>query len=344
MNKGKANVVYYMICNDETITEDSLMAKGLTTSDIDQLFDDDILYIENNEYFLEYTEDLLNFAKEKLKEHSYNIADKAIDKCYEYSKEDFEVLTLKFEKEFRHDNKKKDYNNSINCIYELLDVADKDEIKDVNTYIFLLSMLTELPEDLRLSAKYFKLHDLTINSQDYRFIDIDNRNSIRKNIFFQKFSNALRDSKRVEDKNNITYGYDSTLIKMVEQATTRHKRQASIITSLAREDKEEEILLIYEEEQKRRVLTKHEEYIIKLATKLRDIRKNKVVPPINRIKDGRYYDMIDNNDFDGALDRVVEMNKDNPSFLGTSSNYILLCKIKDEINNIKEKVKKIEKG
>lgn len=336
MEKKKLNSIYYMVCNKEAITDESLKQKGFSDEDIDYLFDEDRIYASGDEYLISYMGDLLDFAKEKLEEHCYGIANKAIDECYRMSPNDFEVLTLLFEKQFMEDKRKNSFNRSIDVLCKLRAVADRDEIKDANCYLFLLSMLTELPDDLRLTAKYLKLHELTLNEQDDRFYNVDIRNSIRKDVFFQKYSNALRDSKNIDDRNIDTFAYDHTLIKVIEEVTTRRKKQVSVITDLARNDREDEIVLFYEEEGSIRILTKHEEYVSKLAEKLGNIRKTKAIPVINNVGSKKFYDMIDNNDFRTALNKVVEMNDKNPLPLDSSSSYILLSKIVQEIDNIKE--------
>ena len=335
MEKKKLNSIYYMTCNDEIITDKLLKEHGFTDEEIDFLLNDDRIYVEDDHYVISYMGDLLDFAKEKIEERSYGIANKAINKCYELCPDDFEVLTLMFEKQFMSDRRKNRYNKTIDILYKLRDVADFDELKDANCYTFLLSMLTELPDDLRLAAKYFKMHELTLNGSDPRFENIDVRNSVRKNIFIQKYSNALSESKKISDRSISTYAYDHTLIKMAEEVTTKRKQLVGIVKSLAASDKEDEILLLYEEEAKRRVLTRNEEYTIKLAEKLSYIRKSQNILPAKHISDGRFYDMIDNNDFKSALDRVVGLNNRTQKRLSSSTNYILLNNITTEIDNIK---------
>ncbi len=345
MKKQNLTTIFNMVCNDEEITEESLLDKGFTTEEIDELFDNDFLYSkEDGTYFISYVGDLIDYAMDAMKNQLFRRANYAIDKCYEIAPHSFEVVTLKFEKTFIEESKTKNYKDSIKYLYEMKKLADENEIKDVNTYIFLFSMLTELPDDIRNAAKYFKLHDLTINTLDSRFEDIEIRNDIRREIYYQKFTNALKILHKINDRSSKNAAYDITVVKLTEEVATVRKKNVIIVKDLAIADKEDEIILLYEMENEKRNLTRHEEYILKLANKLSTIRKTGIIPKINKIKDGRYYDMIDNNDFQGALKRAIEMNKQNKTALNSSSSYILLSKLVAEIDNIKSQKNVKEKN
>lgn len=345
MDKKKLNNIYFMVCNDEVITEESLKSRGFTDSEIDYLFDEDRLYQqEDGTYFISYVEDLVDFAKETLEDKVYGIANRAVNKAYELSPTNFEVLTLKFREAFVQGNRKKTYYKAVKFLYEMREVADENEIKDVNTYIYLLNMITDLPDDLRLTAKYYRLHDLTINQSDERFEDLENRNDMRKNIYYQKFSTALKITRKLDDKNFSNMAYDAALVKLTEEVTSVRKSQTIFVKDLAKDDKLDEIILLYEEEEKKRKLTRNEEYTLKLVHKLLDIKNNKIVPNITHTTNGKYYDMVDNNDFKEALKRVSEISRDNNSQFRPSTNYILLTKIIEEIDKIKGKSKEYTKN
>ena len=280
---------------------------------------------------------MIDFAKESLLSRDYTIADKAIEKCYKVFPEDFEILTLKFEKTFIKGHRKKSYSGCIKYLSKMMEVADDDQLKDVNTYLYLMSMITELPDGLKLVSKFLELNDLLINENDNRYDDIDTRNDIRKKIYYQKFSSALHKTREIADKNIKTVAYDTSLVKIAEVAAETRKKQATVINCLARNEQVEEILLFYDDESNKRRLATNENYVVKIAKCLKSIKRNGIAPMVKKTNSTMFYDMIDSNDFKSALNKTIEMSSQNNTPAMYSTNYVLLKKIVDEIDNIKNK-------
>ena len=338
MEKEKLNIIYQMVCNDEVITEESLLDKGYTKEEIEFLFDDERLYeTDNGNYFIKYTSDLFDFAKEMLNERKYIISDIAINKCYLFEPDNYEIVEFMFKTAIIKSVNTGDYSDSIKYLYEMREIADEYEIKEVNLYIYLLDYITKLPDDLMLFAKYMHLYDVTLNRNYSRYSDFDNRHEVIKNIYLHKFALSLKLSKQISDKNNDTLINGLIVEKLTKKAADMQINQAKLVCNLGNEDKIEEIIMFYEEEASRRRISLHEQQIVMLATKLNEIRRTGIIPEKVESSDKNFNDMIINNDFLSAFGRVSKPTNYGNITSSATINYILLSKIINEIDNIKSK-------
>lgn len=336
MNKDKLNLIYTLVSNGEILTKELLYKHNFTDADIENLIDDDRLYeAYEGEYDISYTTDLLDFAADMLIDRNYFIAEKAINKCYEEIPNDYEVINYKFMNDLSKSYKTNDYKDVINYLVKMAKIADDYQKKDVNMYIYLLNIITTLPNDLKLTAKYMPLDDVYLNITDNRFIDIYNRNTIRKNAYFQKYSVALKETKNIEDKTYNNFVYDRTIARLIEESRYRQRKLNKKMLELAKNDEIEDIINLFIIEEDKRSLTRHEEYTLKLCKDLVNIRNSKIVPVPKIENNVNFNFMVDNHDYKGALNRVIELDKTSKLPLDETINYILLVKILKEIDNLK---------
>lgn len=81
----------------------------------------------------------------------------------------------------------KNYEEAFTYFEHFYDSDNEYYNNDSNFYLYLLSMVTEIPEKYRKYAKYLKLEDIKIDFNDKRFDDSYSQNKVRISALNQKF-------------------------------------------------------------------------------------------------------------------------------------------------------------
>ncbi len=336
MSQEKIDIIYDIICSNKEITKKELLNRTITEDEIAYLIENEYLEeIEEGKYDIIYTGDLLDYAKTLLYDKKYNKASIAVDRCFVYNPDDFEVNCFRFLNDFMEERHFGNYDKTINSLYELRYLSNEYEERDVNLYLFLMSNITMLPDDLRLIAKYMRQDEIMLKKTDERYEDIYNRNNVKKLAFYQKFSSSLKATKLIKDKKLSNMIYDRTIAKLLEEASIKRKDFNKKVNKYIKNKDLERTIDLFAKEEIQRSLTRHESNIYSLTKKYLNIIKTRSIPQIRKIEDGSVYDLIENNDFKTALERITEVQNNNNSAPENSILYVLLKEINDEIDSMK---------
>lgn len=345
MSQEKLGIIYEMVANDEIITDKSLKEKGLTDDEIMFLFEDDRLYyLGENRYFITYTSDLIDYAKYLISKRNKTqdevlLARKLAEKSTLFEPNDFEALSLYFYNVINRAPTKIQVDRAIKVLDEMKNISNDEELQDVNLYYFLLNHLTNLPEENVKEAMFIKLDDIYLKNDDNRYESINYRNHVRKNAYSQKYSQALTEIRKVIYQNKNSLIYDKILEKLLIE-NIRRKRQFTLqALEYAKNDKIEDLVHIYNEENERRFITNHEFYNLKLGLKYLDLVKYERIPKIKNVKTKTVYEAIDNNDFEKAMEETINNGTIGDLDVKETVIYVLIEKIINKINNIKNERK-----
>ena len=344
MEKEKLNIIYEMVVNNEVMTHESLLNKGFSEEEIKFLFDDDRIDVVDDHYFITYTSDLFDYAKDLLVKHNKKTKDinnmkKAIYKCKIFEPENFEILsayllTLLY--------KTKEENYKVDKIIEVLDqmkkVANQYNLPDANFYYFLTNALMDISEDRVYEARNMKIDKIMLDKNDDRYVDIEKQNKIRKNAYSQKYSYALSIISKSKDRKDNNMVYNLLLTKFVSELATKRRVLTKNIAFLSRVGEVDKVVDLYNRELERRFLKDYDYYNLKLALKYLDIVERDQMPVIIDKEHKTYESAIDDNDFESALSIHMHTSKIQKVDPRESMRYPLLVRIIDKLNE-KNKVK-----
>lgn len=219
-------------------------------------------------------------------------------------------------------------------IFKLIDQTDDLEIKkENNIYLYLLSFLTELPEEYIERIRNIKDEDILITKKDIRYKDISLQNKIRISILRNKFHEAI-DIIEKNDVNQFSSKKERdlflTLITLVNEKETEIRKK---IECLAKNKAYEQLVLILEKRNKIRKLNLYEAYIYVITISILRIIKNNKIPKITNQNPNDLKSAIIGYNFQMAL----IFNKKDLGIKYEESKYVinlLLVEINKLIDNV----------
>ena len=119
------------------------------------------------------------FGTELFNIHEYSKAQKIYLKCLEIDNNHYETLLQLFLLAI----KKYNYSVAIKYLNKLYKLNNKSVENDLNLYLYILNLITVLPNDLLNKVSMFTLKDLLINNND-------NENKIRTLVYYKEFRKA----------------------------------------------------------------------------------------------------------------------------------------------------------
>ena len=94
---------------------------------------------------------------------------------------------------------------------------DPNNRKIYNTYLFLFNYILDLPQEYRDMAKSLNKYSFDINIPDAGF-----KNMIKEDIFYQRFTDAIKKLQALHDNNNLFYGPE--LLDLLYKAKNTHTK------------------------------------------------------------------------------------------------------------------------
>lgn len=329
--------IYECIIKNMKITDNLLNKLGYDDSEINNLIKNEILIKNNDEYILKDSTKLYYYAVHLNKEKEYDKSIRCYKKCYELDNSNIGACFQLFLDKIN----KKDYNKAFEYFKPIFLSKNKYHKSDSNLYIFLLSIITDIPDEYTEYVKNLKYNDLKIIPSDKRYKDIDFRNDIRFFLYYGKIPYALKQfNELITMHGGFTNIQDVIEKRLISDALIEKRKSEDIIKNLIKEKKYNKLYEYLLKKQSKNQMSKKEKYILKLCEKLIEIKETKKVPVENELNIYDLYDAIDTNNFDIAIKICEEFNEKNK--IPDNENLIYLI-LKDicKLNSLtKEKSKK----
>ena len=332
INKEKLNTLYNMILDEKELTTKELNNNGFCSNDLINLVKDGILLrVKKGLYKLGNVDLLFQYGKTLLSNMDYEKAFLCFLKCFKLDPTHLDSLSYLFLKSI----KDKNYEEAFQFLESLLKVDDKFYIADFNYYLYLLSMITELPENLKECARFLKYEDIEISIHDKRYKDTNLFNEIRLYSMKKRFSYALSLLKKLINNLHYIKVEDIIMKTLLSQAAYVEINNKKILLKLIREKNYEAVSNFLFDEQARCSLSILEKKILQLSLQYLYIQEHSIIPNINIDETRDLYEAIDANNFVLALKINSEyMQKNNSSSRNNFMNYILtdICSLIDRLN------------
>ena len=334
--------IYDKFIDKKELTTKELLELGLNSHDLTNLVSEGkIRRVRRGFYDLEKCDGLFNYANilASKKYKNYERFHQALNRCLEIEPNNGKVHTRLLLDSLHKNN----FEQAVESIRILSNSSNDAYKRDANLWLFMLSFVTELPDDLKKKVSSLKLEDVLTREDDLRYDDKLSQNKIRSNIFNYKFSYASDDLNELNIKKKpIYFLITEKLLNMVKYYDMRNQQN---ISNLLIDGKYEEVrdLLIKDRDLHGLSVTNKE--ILIILEDLIGVINDKKIPEVENMPDSDYlYVEIQKHNYERALQLYRDFPVKNVS-CGVKSVGLLLERINEEINKLnKEEVRTLSVG
>jgi len=331
IKEEKLTKLYDAVLAKETLTTKKLNEYGFTSKDLNDLIQEGIIErTKRGLYSLKSVEELFYYGKKLIAEKERDKASLCFERCFEL---DPTHLGSCFQL-FCRSVQKEDYHRAIELYEYLLQFENEYYKRDGNYYIYLLNIITELPEKYQLYAKGLEFNDIKIPSTDKRYRDIRLHNQVRTCVLEGSFPHALKKFNQIiYNKAKLTV-QDIIVKSLLLQAVNVESISKKTVVSLIKEKKYDEVVTYLSNKKDRHKLSKSEEYNLKLAKQFITIQSFSKVPQRTSSQAENIFEAIDTNNYDIALELCNEYNNRNNISNDNNATNLLLNDICVLINTL----------
>lgn len=324
--------IYDKFIDKKELTTKELLELGLNSHDLTNLVNEGKLRrVRRGFYDLEKCDGLFNYANilASKKYKKYDRFQQAINRCLEIDPNNGKIHTRLFLDSLHKNN----FEQAIESIRVLSNGDNVAYMKDANLWLFLLSFVTELPEDLKEKVSGLKLEDVLTREDDLRYEDKLSQNKIRSNIMNYKFSQANDNLNELNIKKKPIYILiTEKLLGMVKYYDMRNQHN---IGDLLVEGKYEEVRDLLIRDRDLHGLSNSNKEILMILEDLISVINDKKIPEVENIPDSDYlFVEIQKHNYERALQLYRDFPVKNVS-RSVKSVGLLLERINEEINKLK---------
>lgn len=330
INEENLNKLYNGTVNGIELTTKELNSYGFNSKDISDLIEQgNLKRIKRGYYSFQSTDDLFLYGKKLIAEKEYMKATECFKKCYELDPNHPGTCFQLFLRCITE----KDYENAFKYFEILVGVDNNYYTADTNFYLYLLSIITNIPDKHKEYARYLKFEDIRIDFNDKRYKDIPEQNKIRTAVLQRRFPHALKQLKDLTVQHGSLTVQDIITRTLLFQAAEAEGISKNTLVQLAKNKSYEEIVDYLEEKQNRHKLSLTDKYTLKLVNEIINIQKNKQVPKKTISHCEKLFEAIDGNNYELALNLSENYNSKNNI---NSSEHTINILLSDICNLIKQ--------
>lgn len=306
INKETLSNLYEGIINDKELSTEELYSYGFDSDDLVELIAQGSLEKKESDYysFLK-TEDLFNYGKKLILEKNYDKATICFEKCYELDPNHSGVCFQLFLRSIS----RKDFESAFKYFDILSDTDNPYYSADNNFYLYLLSIITDVPEKYKEYARYIKIDDIKVDFHDKRYKDIPEQNKIRTAVLQGKLPYALKQLKDLTLQYGTLTVQDIITRTLLFQASEVERLSKNTLLELAKSKQYDEIICYLEEKYQRHNLSFTDSYILKLTKELLNIQDNHILPEKRIFQADNIFGAIDEHNYELALQLSNEHNQ-----------------------------------
>lgn len=298
INEENLNKLYKSVLEGVELTTKELNGFGFNSKDLKDLIEKgSIIRVKRGLYSLKSVNELFCYGKQLIAQKEYDRATQCFQKCFEIDPTHKGVCFQLFLRCVQN----KDYKKAFEYFDVFFDNENEFYNSDSNFYLYLLSMITELPKSHREYAKFLKLEDFKVNSKDKRFSDVPKQNKIRLSALNQRFILAAKQlNESIQEKGYLTV-QDIIIKTLLSQAIEVQMQNRNQIINLIKQKKYDDIIELYDKMLSSHHLSTFDNYIFILTNELINIIQTKSIPVKKIFSTENIFEAIDGKNFELAL-------------------------------------------
>ena len=343
INQENLDKLYASAIDSLELTTSELTACGFNSRDITSLIEQNkIKRNKKGHYSFLDVDDLYLYGQKLADVKNFNKSDKCFEVCYQLNPKHLGTNYRLFYGSIV----RKEYQSA----FKYFDIIWKTEnsyfIRDNKFYLFLLSLITEVPNKYKNELKAIKLEDIRADCYDPRYSDIFLENAFRRYAYNLKTFNALQVMKRMEDAKKLYIPQDIIAKKLLIHRLEKDQRDRKTLLTLAAGKRYQEIVSFLETKEEHFGLNMNDKYLLIIATKIVEIQETNKVPEPTILVTNKIAEAISGCNFTLALDLSESFNKKNGT---NNSSYIInlllhdICALIKEVKSLdNEKIENVE--
>lgn len=329
INEENLNMMYEGIIKNQELTTKQLNSYGFNSKDLADLIENGSLErIKRGYYSFISIDDLFYYGKKLISLKEYDKATVCFEKCYELDPNHPGVCFQLFLRCIQNKN----YEKAFEYFDYFYDTDNKYYNADSNYYLYLLSMITELPENHRQFARFIKLEDIKVDLNDKRYNDIPAQNKIRISSLNQRFVLAYKQLNDLIKQNGRLSVQDIIIRTLLSQAIEEQYRVKKHIVKLINNKQYEEVITYLKNLQERHNLSTADKYTLFLTKDLMDIIKTGIIPEKKVFSTDKLFDAISGKNYELALSLSLQYNKKSNIEDNDNAMYVLLTEIQSLVD------------
>lgn len=335
ISEENLNKLYRDVLEDTQLTTKELNGLGFNSKDLNDLIEQgNLTRVKRGLYSLKSVDGLFHYGKKLIMQKQYDKASQCFQKCFEIDSTHKGVCFQLFLRCIQD----RDYKKA----FEYFDVFYMSENEfynaDSNFYLYLLSMITEIPENHREYAKFLKLEDFRVDFKDKRYADVSKQNKIRLSAFNQRFILAVKQlNETVQEKGNLSV-QDLVIKTLLSQAIEVQTQNRNNVINLIKQKKYEDVITLYEKMASSHRLSLSNSYTFILTKELLDIIHSKNIPERQVFSTENVFEAIDGKNFELALDLTTARNQKLNVGKDDNAIYLLLDAIVNKCRELNDNI------
>lgn len=324
INEETLGKMYEGLIENRELTTKELNSYGFNSKDLSDLIQDGALErIKRGSYSFHSVDDLFYYGKQLIVTKEYDKAIACFEKCYKLDPTHIGVCFQLFLKNIQT----KDYDGAFEYFEKFYNVDSKGYNTDSNFYLYLLNMITDIPENYKKYARFIQFEDIKVDFNDKHYDNAQVQNRIRTAALNQKFSFAIKqlnDSIKQSGRLSIQ---DIILRTLLYQAVEEQSNVKKKIISLIVAEEYIKVASYLEELDEQRGLSVADRCTLKLVRDLNTLIKTGKVPEKQIFSTDKLFDAIDGKNYELALSLSSEYLKKLNINANDNAVYILLSEI-----------------
>lgn len=308
INEENLHKLYEGIVNGNELTTKELNSYGFNSKDLADLIEQGSLErVKRGHYSFQSIDELFYYGKKLIAAKEYDKATECFKKCYELDQNHSGACFQLFLRSIS----KKDYESAFQYFEVLSDTENPYYSADSNFYLYLLSIITDIPDKHKEYARYLKIEDIRVDFHDKRYQDIPQQNKIRIAVLQRKFPYALKQLNDLTAKHGSLTVQDIITRTLLFQAVEIENISKNTLIKLAKNKSYEDIIDYLEAKQKRHNLSLTDTYTLKLVNEIINLQVTQQIPKKTIFQSEKLVDAIDGNNYELALSLSESYNTKN---------------------------------
>ena len=176
----------------------------------------------------------------------------------------------------------KDYNKAFFYFEKIYLNSQKFDNPDGNLYLYLLGLITIVPEKYLDHLKNLKFIDMRVDYNDIRYSKISLQNKFRGAVIDQRFTTAINKISQLLHSNSMPHLSGIVTIELLMQAkNVQFKRKEAVYELIEKKDYQG-LYNFYENLQNIQNLGLNDKYLFALVSDLLKIRQTGIIPCCNK--------------------------------------------------------------